>query len=98
MTTILDSDTLAGAIVEREELPDGTVVWVARDIELDGCLAQDETREGAIAALDLARQEYRAVLQDLQRKTPLYVTIIRDAQSGALHLGQSFTSVAFRQG
>ena len=92
MTTVLDNDSLAGAIVEREELPGGAIVWVARDIEMDGCLAQDESREGAIAALEIAREEYRAVLQELQKTTPHYVTIIREAQSGALHVGQSFTT------
>ena len=75
MTTLIESDVLNRIRVEREELPDGSSVWVAADLELDGCIAQADTREEAIAALGDARRDYLAVQRSLAPQTPAHGTI-----------------------
>ena len=66
MTTLVDADVNNHVVAEREELPDGSFIWVARDTRYDGCIAQAAGREEAIAALDSARAEYLAVLRELR--------------------------------
>jgi predicted RNase H-like HicB family nuclease len=55
------------AELASEILPDGSTVWVASDPELDGCLAQAESPEAALLALEIARGEYIEVADMLQR-------------------------------
>jgi hypothetical protein len=43
-----------------ETLPSGVEVWVARDLDRDGCLAQSDSEAGTLAALDEARVQYDA--------------------------------------
>lgn len=67
MTTLITADRNTNAFIEQETLPDGTTVWVARDLELDGCIAQASSYAEALAALEIARQEYGAVLAELKQ-------------------------------
>lgn len=67
MTTLITADRTSNAIVEQETLADGTVVWVARDLELDGCIAQASSYPEVLAALEVARKEYTAVLTELKQ-------------------------------
>lgn len=67
MTSLITADRAANAVVEQEKLSDGTIVWVARDLTWDGCLAQGASREAALAALEYARQDYAAVLGELNQ-------------------------------
>ncbi len=76
MTSTIYAEILANASVDREVLPDDTVVWVARDLTLDGCIAQGPSREEALAALGAARVEYQAVVRELKASTPGYVTVV----------------------
>ena len=67
MATLVISSDLERTSVEFEILPNGDGIWVARDLDLDGCLAQDETREAALAALEEARVQYVEALRALGR-------------------------------
>lgn len=69
-TRILVRDDLNHRVIEKETLRDGSVVWVASDTELDGCIAQADTFEGALAALDAAREQYRDSLRELHNTPP----------------------------
>lgn len=66
MTTMIEADSLIGAVVELETLTDGKQVWVAKDPVLDGCLAQAGSREEALAALEEARKLYLAAMKNQQ--------------------------------
>ena len=76
MTTIISAEILTNTGVDREILPDGSVIWVARDLTLDGCIAQGRSKEEALAGLEAARVDYRAVVRELRATTPGYVTIV----------------------
>lgn len=67
MTTLITADRTSNAVVEQETLADGTVVWVARDLDLDGCIAQASSYPEALAALEVARKEYTDVLTELKQ-------------------------------
>lgn len=67
MTTLITADRTSNVVAEQETLADGTVVWVARDLELDGCIAQAPSYPEVLAALEVARREYTAVLAELKQ-------------------------------
>lgn len=67
MTTLITADRIRNAVVEQETLADGTVVWVARDLELNGCIAQASSYPEVLAALEVARKEYTDVLTKLKQ-------------------------------
>ena len=68
MTTVITADRTTNAVLEQETLADGTQVWVARDLELDGCIAQASSYAEALAALESARRDYGAVLSQLKQE------------------------------
>jgi predicted RNase H-like HicB family nuclease len=68
-----------------ETLPSGAEVWVARDLDYDGCLAQSDSEAGVLAALEEARDQYVAALVDLGRPVPARprpTTLTRTATRG----------------
>ena len=67
MSAIISAEVLSNAVLEREQLPDGSAVWVAKDLNWDGCIAQAPSREEALVALDEARQQYAAVMRELKQ-------------------------------
>jgi predicted RNase H-like HicB family nuclease len=72
MTLMILRDVANEISLEYEELPDGSSVWVASDLQLDGCIAQGATRDEAISALADARAEYLAVQRELLNRTPSF--------------------------
>ena len=50
--------------IERDSITDGTVVYVARDMILSGCIAQGATPSDAVLNLMSARTDYIASLID----------------------------------
>jgi predicted RNase H-like HicB family nuclease len=75
MTAVIEADLTNGVQLEREALPSGKEVWVARDLNLDGCLAQADSKEEALAALEQARLEYRSAIRHLASRTPASVPV-----------------------
>ena len=64
------ANMLDRVIVEEEILPSGKKIWVARDMDLDGCIAQSDISDAeARVALHDARRDYTAVVQE-QRLVP----------------------------
>jgi hypothetical protein len=57
-------DANARCAITTEVLPDGDVIWIATDLELDGCIGQGPNSGEAIADLFAAREEYQAALSD----------------------------------
>ena len=72
MTLMIVRDVANEISLEYEELPDGSAVWVASDLQLDGCIAQGATRDEAISALADARKDYLAVQRELLQLTPSF--------------------------
>ena len=70
MTAMAVADAINRAVLYREELADGSTVWVAEDPDLDGCMAQGDTREEALAALEENRRRYLALQHDLRASSP----------------------------
>lgn len=91
MSSIMSAEVLSNAVLEREQLPDGTAVWVAKDLSWDGCIAQAPSREEVLVALDEARRQYAAVMQELKQKVtaPKSPTLPSGWSNG--RLGQSVT-------
>jgi predicted RNase H-like HicB family nuclease len=93
MTTIISAEILTNTGVDREVLPDGSVIWVARDLSLDGCIAQATSREEALAALEAAREDYRAVVRQLRASTPGFVTVVESTGESRFPINTIKTSV-----
>ena len=89
MTVMILRDVANEISVEYEELPDGVAVWVAPDLQLDGCLAQGVTRDEAIAALADARRDYLSVQRELVKRTPSF---------GVVQLSAALTNVSYTTG
>lgn len=91
MSSIISAEVLSNAVLEREQLPDGTVVWVAKDLSWDGCIAQAPSREEVLVALDEARRQYASVMQELKQRVaaPKSPTLPSGWSDG--RLGQSVT-------
>lgn len=89
MTVMILRDVANGISVEYEELPDGTAVWVASDLQLDGCIAQAASRDDAIRALADARRDYLSVQRELQKRTPSF---------GVVQLPAAFANVSYTSG
>lgn len=66
-------------------------VRVAKDLSWDGCIAQAPSREEVLVALDEARRQYAAVMQELKQKVdaPKSPTLPSGWSNG--RLGQSVT-------
>lgn len=77
MSAALLAEIEDGITIMRETLKDGTVVWVARDDDLPGCIAQAETADAARAELKTAREDYLATLRSLGRPIPSRPTAAR---------------------
>ncbi len=79
-------DNVGRKVWWEETLPSGAQVWVARDLDLPGCIVQEGSAPAALAALEDARLHYRAVMAEIAQPS--------DAPDALLPTSTSETSSA----
>jgi hypothetical protein len=94
MTAVIEANVIEGIVIEQEFLPDGTLVFVGRDMNLDGCIVQEASSEAARAAVIAARAEYIALSRELQRSTPHsgLLTPLSDEMIDSMALTRTFAA------